>query len=128
VNSKTASSIGATRNASRFDDLPLSLLLFRYLWPFWLFKDATRGDRWAQAAAYQHNRGMRVFLPGYLLKWLISCAVMLKLAAGLEALSNGDTVDVFLLMSAAMGIVFACAVCVLVITGYFFFYLSQNRL
>lgn len=53
-----------------YDDLPFSLVLFRYLWPFWLFKDASSGDRLARAAAYRHNRDMRVYLPGYLMKWM----------------------------------------------------------
>lgn len=125
LGSKTAP-LGATRDRS-FDDLPLSLLLFRYLWPFWLFKDASRGDRLARAAAYEHNRGMRIFLPGYLLKWLVSCVLILKLVAGLEALSDGNSLDVFMLMAAAAGIMFTGAVCVLFITGYVYLYLSHNR-
>src|ERR1041384_8115223 len=56
--------------ASCYEDMPLSLVLFRYLWPFWLFKDASRGDRLARAAAYRHNRSMRIYLPGYLMKWM----------------------------------------------------------
>ncbi len=113
-------------DASGFDELPLSSVLFRYLWPFWLFKDASRGDRWVRSANYQHNRGMRVFLPGYLLKWLISCALMLKLTAGFEALSS-DSFDVFLLLTAASGIALACGVCVLVIIGYVYLYLGYNQ-
>ena len=52
-------------------DPPLSQVLYRYVWPFWLLKDATRGDRYARAAAYRHNRDMRVHLPGYLMRWLL---------------------------------------------------------
>src|SRR5687767_6211684 len=40
---------------SRYADMPLPQILFRYVWPFWLFKDATRGDRYARAAAYRHR-------------------------------------------------------------------------
>jgi hypothetical protein len=54
-----------------YADMPLSRVLFRYVWPFWLFKDATRGDRYARAAAYRHNRDMRIHLPGYLLRWCL---------------------------------------------------------
>jgi len=53
--------------SSSYIDMPLSLVLFRYVWPFWLFKDAARGDRYARAAAYRHNRDMRIHLPGYLM-------------------------------------------------------------
>jgi hypothetical protein len=108
------------------EDLPLSLLLFRYLWPFWLFKDASRGDRMTRAAAYRHNRGMRVYLPGYLLKWVVSCALALLMIFGFESLSDRRGADVFILMAAAMGIVFACGVCVLLMTGYVYLYLSSQ--
>ncbi|MGH8176829.1 MAG: hypothetical protein ACREV5_11265, partial [Steroidobacter sp.] len=53
--------IGRTSTASVCADMPLSQLLFRYIWPFWLFKDASRGDRTARAAAYRHNRSMRIY-------------------------------------------------------------------
>ena len=54
--------------------MPFSRVLFRYVWPFWLFKDATRGDRYARAAAYRHNRDMRIYLPGYLMRWVLVSA------------------------------------------------------
>ena len=31
---------------SSYDDMPFSQILFRYLWPFWLFKNAASGDRY----------------------------------------------------------------------------------
>ncbi len=122
----SSSHVSAQQDLRSAEDLPLSLLLFRYLWPFWLFKDATRGDRMARAAAYRHNRGMRVYLPGYLLKWVISCAFALLMIFGFESLSDRRGPDVFILMAAAMGIVFACGVCVLLMTGYVYLYLSSQ--
>jgi hypothetical protein len=118
--------LAADRDLNSTEDLPLSLLLFRYLWPFWLFKDASRGDRMTRAAAYRHNRGMRVYLPGYLLKWVISCAFALLMIFGFDSLSDRRGPDVFILMAAAMGIVFACGVCVLLMTGYVYLYLSSQ--
>lgn len=117
--------------ASHYDDMPLSLVLFRYLWPFWLFKDASRGDRLARAAAYRHNRSMRIYLPGYLMKWLFSCVATFAITAGFGALSpahaaTSGTLDVFAIIAAGWGIVFACSVCVLFVTSYIYFYLSHN--
>ena len=69
--------------------MPLSRVLFRYVWPFWLFRDATRGDRYARAAAYRHNRDMRIHLPGYLLRWLLVAAavfVVWRMARGARKL------------------------------------------
>jgi hypothetical protein len=118
--------------ASHYDDMPLSLLLFRYLWPFWLFKDASRGDRMARAAAYRHNRSMRIYLPGYLMKWMLSCVTAFAITAGFGSLSSpaaterAGTVDVFAIIAAGWGIIFACSMCVLFITSYIYFYLSHN--
>ncbi|MBL8266703.1 hypothetical protein [Steroidobacter sp.] len=118
--------------ASHYDDMPLSLLLFRYLWPFWLFKDASRGDRMTRAAAYRHNRSMRIYLPGYLMKWMLNCVAAFGIAAGFgslstaQAASSAASLDVFAIIAAGWGIIFACSVCVLFLTSYIYFYLSRN--
>lgn len=112
--------------------MPLSLVLFRYLWPFWLFKDASRGDRMTRAAAYRHNRSMRIYLPGYLMKWMFSCVTAFAITAGFGSLSPAQaagptgSLDVFAIIAAGWGIIFACSVCVLFITSYIYFYLSRN--
>ena len=46
-------------------------LLYRYLWPFQYFRDATVGDRQQQQSNYRHNRAMRFCLPGFMLKWSV---------------------------------------------------------
>jgi len=110
-------------------DAPLSQVLVRYVWPFWLFKDATRGDRYARAAAYRHNRDMRVHLPGYLMRWLLVSAVTLGVASGFGSLSgpHSGPMDVFTLLEAGWGIAFACCVCVLFVTSYIYLYLSRHE-
>src|SRR5688500_15109793 len=101
--------------ASHYDDLPFTLVLFRYLWPFWLFRDASSGDRYARAAAYRHNRDMRVYLPGYLMKWMLSSSIALAMTIALESFSthSAGTVDYFKLMAAGSGMLFAGGICVL---------------
>jgi hypothetical protein len=110
-------------------DRPLSQVLYRYVWPFWLFKDATRGDRYARAAAYRHNRDMRVHLPGYLARWLLVSAVTLAVTSGFGSrpAPRTGTVDVFALLAAGSGIAFACCVCVLFVTSYIYLYLSRHE-
>jgi hypothetical protein len=113
---------------SRPVDMPFSQVLFRYVWPFWLFKDATRGDRYARAAAYRHNRDMRVHLPGYLMRWLLVSAMTLAVAGGCGALSAPHAgPDVFAVLAAGSGIAFACCVCVLFVTSYIYLYLSRHE-
>ena len=110
-------------------DMPLSRVLFRYVWPFWLFKDATRGDRYARAAAYRHNRDMRIYLPGYLVRWLLVSAATFTVASGFSSLSvpRRGAVDVFTLLAAGWGIAFACCLCVLFVTSYIYLYLSRHE-
>lgn len=115
--------------ASYYDDMPLSLVLFRFLWPFWLFQDASRGDRYARAAAYRHNRDMRVYLPGYLMKWLLSCTLILALTSGVDSLAQSlGGANILSVVAAACGIVFAGGVCVMFVTAYIYLYLARNDL
>ena len=76
------------RATTHYENLTFLQLLFRYLWPFWLFKDASRGDRHARAAAYRHNRSMRAYLPGYLVKWVFGSLFAFALTAGFESLGD----------------------------------------
>ena len=80
----TGSEKSAAARATRHENLTFLQLLFRYLWPFWLFKDASRGDRNARAAAYHHNRNMRAYLPGYLLKWVVGQLARFRAHSGVR--------------------------------------------
>jgi len=124
----TSRTTAAIASASSYEDMPFAHVLFRFLWPFWLFRDASRGDRFARAAAYRHNRDMRVYLPGYLMKWLLSSTFVLGVTAGIDALARSFTPvsTVLTLVSAACAIVFVCSVCVLVVTAYIYLYLSRH--
>lgn len=113
---------------SRYEDMPFALVLFRYLWPFWLFKDASHGDRYARAAAYRHNRDMRVYLPGYIGKWAFNCVITYALVATAGSLSmpSSEASGMATLFTAAAAVVFAFSVVVLFVTGYVYVYLNRN--
>lgn len=115
----------ATATAYSYEDMPLSLVLFRYLWPFWLFKNAATGDRLAAAAAYRHNRSMRVYLPGYLVRWLCNCALTFGLVVAFDSVSPRSP-GFLTVMTAGAGVLFACGVAILFITGYIYLYLDRN--
>jgi hypothetical protein len=51
--------------------LPLWRLAYRFLWPFQYFRDVTCGDTLERQQNYRHNRAMRVYLPGFIMKWVI---------------------------------------------------------
>lgn len=116
-----------TEASSRYDDMPFSLVLFRYLWPFWLFKDATRGDRMARAAAYRHNRSMRMYLPGYMVKWVFSSALAFLFVQASGNTSSQATWDMLGLFTIASAIAFVCSLCVLLLTGYIYLYLERHE-
>lgn len=107
--------------------MPFSVVLFRYLWPFWLFKDATRGDRLARAAAYRHNRSMRIYLPGYMRRWVFNSALALALvrAAG-DFSSRPFSWDLSVLLTVASTIALAGSLCVLLVIGYIYLYLERH--
>lgn len=111
---------------SSYDDMPFHVVLFRYLWPFWLLRDASRGDRLARAAAYRHNRMMRVHLPSYVAKWTFNSLLALAATAACDSLRvySGAT-DAFSWIAALMGIAFACSLCVTFVIGYIYLYLDR---
>ena len=117
------------RARSSYVDMPLSRVLFRYVWPFWLFRDATRGDRYTRAAAYRHNRDMRIHLPGYLLRWVLVSVATFAVASGFGSLPapHDGTVNVFAVIAAGWGVAFACCLCVLLVTSYIYLYLSRHE-
>jgi hypothetical protein len=119
----------STTSRSNYDDWPLSVVLFRYAWPFWLFQDVSHGDLLKRAAAYSHNRDMRVYLPGYMLKWLISTAMTLEIANGLNALSSPakDAPDAYLLVATFVAMLAAIEICLLLVTTAIYLYLSKHK-
>jgi len=46
-------------------------VLYRFLWPFSHFRDATCGSRLEQSQNYRHNRRMGLHLPGFMVKWAV---------------------------------------------------------
>lgn len=112
---------------SIYDDMPFTVVLFRYLWPFWMFQDATRGDRIARAAAYRHNRAIRGYLPSYVLKWTCNSILALGATAAFDMLgTNNGELTLLTMLTALMGIAFACSLCVTFLIGYIYLYLDRQ--
>ena len=115
---------------SNYDDMPLSLILFRFFWPFWLFRHAGRGDRFVRAAAYRHNRSMRVYLPAYLMRWAVTSTVALALTNGMDAAAKASLAPmstVFSIFTALCAIALAGGICMMLVTTYVYLYLRRNE-
>jgi hypothetical protein len=99
------------------------------LWPFWLFKDPNQGDLYARAAAYDHNRRMSEFLPRYLRRWLLVCAIASLSICANDAMATdvARRLDVFVLMAAGSGLICAYALCVVLVIGYAWCYLRLAK-
>ena len=78
----------AVHTFSAHDQESLSFLLYLYIWPFWMFKDVSKGNLLEQAAAYRYNREQRVHLPGYIARWSLFCLMGLMTVSALEALAH----------------------------------------
>jgi hypothetical protein len=118
---------GASGSRIDYERAPLGFVIARYLTPFWLFRDATKGDRLARAAAYRHNRHMRVYLPGYMRKWALQAVLALALVFAFDsAAAGGARIDGYVVCAACAGIAFAYCLCMLVVIGYAYLYLSRH--
>ncbi len=62
---------------------PLWLLAYRFFWPFQYFRDVTRGSLLERQQNYRYNRAMRVYLPGFMLKWVFLTALCFLTGAAL---------------------------------------------
>lgn len=103
--------------------LPLSALLYRYLFFGWLFVDMTLARNLIERhALWQHNRAMRKYLPTYLRRW----AVLFALAFGAGWLCEKGLETTLLAACCYTG---SCvAVPVMVVIGVAWLFLSQAEL
>jgi hypothetical protein len=97
--------------------------LYLYLWPFWLFRDANRGNLVERAAAYRHNRAQRVYLPGYALKWIVLTALQTGLLLGVERCARALG-DLLLWVAAGLGTTVSVSVVVVALCLAAWAYLS----
>jgi hypothetical protein len=69
-------------------ELPFRVLLYRYLFFGWLFRDMGRQKTlFERAAAWRHNREQSRWLPLYMLRYSVSGVLLLGLGAVAETLS-----------------------------------------
>lgn len=63
-------------------------IIRKFLWPFGIFRDASRGDQFERAAAYRHNREVRGCLPYYMSNCLLVSILLAGAGASLEDAHN----------------------------------------
>ena len=65
-------------------DLPPRVLLYRYFFFLWLFKDANHGTQFQRAAARRHNRAQAQWLPTYMRRWSVLGVMLYGMGAAVE--------------------------------------------
>lgn len=63
---------------------PLRVLLYRYWFFAWLFRDVDRGTRLERAAAWRHNQAQARWLPTYMRRWAFCGLLLYALGALVE--------------------------------------------
>lgn len=76
-------------------DLPFKVLLYRYFFFSWLFKDACKGSLYERSAAWKHNQERARWLTTYLRRWLFMGFVMYGLGAFSDVLLNAPMLSAF---------------------------------
>ena len=75
-------------------DRPFRVLLYRYMFFSWLFRDVNRGSGMERMAAWRHNVDASRWLPLYLRRWIVAVVglylvgALVELAAGFPMLSR----------------------------------------
>jgi hypothetical protein len=83
------------RSQNKLPSEPAWHWCYRFLWPFQHFRDVTSGTILERRQNYRHNRGLRAFLPGFAIKWLVltalcfGCGVFLDESTDLAVAASG---------------------------------------
>jgi hypothetical protein len=106
--------------------------LRRWFSPFQSMKDVSRGTREERIAAYRHNRRRRGELRSCMRRWAFVLAGAALLTEGFDTLGgSGGHVEglprIFAYLSAACATLLVCGLCVLLITGYVYLYLTSQE-
>ena len=105
--------------------LPLARQVLLYLDPFSLFKDASRGPRFARECALSYNRAMRWVLIPYIRRWILIAAVLFLGITPAEAMAAHGSA--FLIPAAAFAVGTCIALTITAVMVAVYFLLGMRR-
>jgi hypothetical protein len=85
-------------------ELPFKILLYRYFFFGWLFKDVSKGNLFERSSAWKHNRTQAKWLPTYLRRWLIMSSLFFMFGAFCEMLLRAPMLSAFFFVPTAIGV------------------------
>ena len=120
-----ADDVEALLRRERRARLPLARQVLLYLDPFSLFKDASRGSRFARECALSYNRALRWVLIPYIRRWVLIAAMLFLGITPAEAMAAHG--PVFLIPAAAFAVGTCLAVTVTAVMVAVYFLLGMRR-
>ena len=85
-------------------ELPFKVLLYRYFFFGWLFKDVNKGDVFERSAAWRHNRSQARWLATYLRRWLFLSGMNYVLGVVCEILLQAPVLSAFFFVPMALSV------------------------
>lgn len=85
-------------------ELAFRTLLYRYFFFDWLFKDASRGDLMARAAAWRFNQSRAHWLPTYMRRWLWCGLLFYGLGGAVEILMRSPGLSAIFYVPGALSV------------------------
>ena len=120
-----ADEVEALLRRERRARLPLARQVLLYLDPFSLFKDASRGSRFARECALSYNRAMRWVLIPYIRRWILIAALLFLGITPAEAMAAHG--PAFLIPAAAFALGTCVALTVTAVMVAVYFLLGMRR-
>jgi hypothetical protein len=90
--------------------LPFRILLYRYFFFGWLFKEIAGGNLFERAAVERHNRQQARWLPVYILRWLWLGLGLYSLGEVAELLLDAHGFATVLYAASAMSVAFTITI------------------
>lgn len=84
--------------------MSFGILLYRYFFFGWLFKDVNHGNLLQRAAAWRHNREQARWLPTYMRRWLWCGVGLYGLGVMIESLLDAPGASVVFYLPSALSV------------------------
>ncbi len=84
--------------------MTLRVLLYRYLFFGWLFRDVNRGSRLERALAWRHNCAQARWLPTYMRRWLVLGMLLYGAGAFVDGVFGATLASCLLYLPGALSV------------------------
>ena len=81
-----------------------SSIWYRYFFYGWLFRDVGRGNLWQRSAAWRHNREQSRWLPVYMRRWVVLCALSFGIAMFVELVLSAPALSALFYVPSALAV------------------------